>query len=268
MNNVSELSKKYLLAAYLRTNGDPSELFRNSDIYDELELEKDEFLQVESYLLMKGAVKQFTMGGLGASLFLTFKGIRDAELYIQEGDCPDSVTFNSFTVTRDSLNELLEKRFDVRVGFIRALYEAALAGKSPSAPEIAKSQELDKDETVIAAQYFENAGWIKFALMNGPYGFIDMTSYGLQRTEELLRRLEKDSSKGNGYGQQMSTESKIERLREMRNKSRRNGEITLFKTIACHQVPIDPKTVKRHAPELWSKWNDWEFDRENREYPD
>lgn len=52
---------------------------------------------------------------------------------------------------------------------------------------------------------------------------------------------------------------KLEQLRALRQRSKRDGGIQIAWLKACELVGIDPKTVRRHDPELRRRWDDWEF---------
>ncbi len=56
-----------------------------------------------------------------------------------------------------------------------------------------------------------------------------------------------------------STKPKLIQLRKMRRDEIIKTNRIPNKIGLCHQVPIDPKTVMRHDPELWENW-------ENKEY--
>lgn len=56
-------------------------------------------------------------------------------------------------------------------------------------------------------------------------------------------------------GQHYSTRIKLERLKQIRRESIKDGKIRISKTDACKQAPIEPKTAKRHLPALWDNWD-------------
>lgn len=59
-----------------------------------------------------------------------------------------------------------------------------------------------------------------------------------------------------GYGPNPATLAKLDRLRVMRRDSIRNGRVLASWTAACRQVGIDPKTARKHDPELRAHWDD------------
>jgi hypothetical protein len=61
---------------------------------------------------------------------------------------------------------------------------------------------------------------------------------------------------GKGYGPNMATITKLEKLRTLRRESIRNGRVMLTWTAACRQIAIDPKTARHHEPELRAHWDD------------
>ena len=68
------------------------------------------------------------------------------------------------------------------------------------------------------------------------------------------------------YGPQATTIDKINRLVKHRwERIQTIGAIPGW-TASCQIVSIDPKTVKKHYPELHSRWEDMEFEGEFREY--
>lgn len=52
---------------------------------------------------------------------------------------------------------------------------------------------------------------------------------------------------------------KIEQLRALRQQHKRGGRVRLSWIVACQMIGIDPKTVRRHDPELRKRWDDWEY---------
>lgn len=63
------------------------------------------------------------------------------------------------------------------------------------------------------------------------------------------------------YGWRSDTKDKIDKLRRRREQSRNKSEkeITILRVKACELEGIEPRTVKKYAPELWRRWNDWEY---------
>lgn len=59
-----------------------------------------------------------------------------------------------------------------------------------------------------------------------------------------------------GYGPNPATLAKLDRLRVLRRDSIRNGRVLASWTAACRQVGIDPKTARKHDPELRAHWDD------------
>lgn len=59
-----------------------------------------------------------------------------------------------------------------------------------------------------------------------------------------------------GYGPNPATLAKLDRLRVLRRDSIRNGRVLASWTAACRQVGIDPKTARKHDPELRANWDD------------
>ena len=59
-----------------------------------------------------------------------------------------------------------------------------------------------------------------------------------------------------GYGPNLATLTKLERLRMLRRDSIRDGRVLLSWTAACRQAAIDPKTVRQHDPQLRAHWDD------------
>jgi hypothetical protein len=59
-----------------------------------------------------------------------------------------------------------------------------------------------------------------------------------------------------GYGPNMSTLAKLERLHALRRQSIFQERVTLSWTAACRKVGIDPKTVRQHDPALRAHWDD------------
>lgn len=59
------------------------------------------------------------------------------------------------------------------------------------------------------------------------------------------------------------TQTKLANLREIREQAKTNGKggrrVTVGRIAACIQAEIDPKTVRKRAPELWARWDDWEY---------
>ena len=59
------------------------------------------------------------------------------------------------------------------------------------------------------------------------------------------------------------TQTKLANLREIREHAKANGKggrrVTVGRIAACVQAEIDPKTVRKRAPELWARWDDWEY---------
>ena len=60
-------------------------------------------------------------------------------------------------------------------------------------------------------------------------------------------------------GMWTDTEEKLKELRAVRDESRRHRKITINRTNACQKVGIDPKTARKHEPELYKHWEDWEY---------
>ena len=56
------------------------------------------------------------------------------------------------------------------------------------------------------------------------------------------------------------TSVKLDLLRELRREPLRRGLPIPTKTATCHRASIDPKTAKKHAPELWERWSDKDYD--------
>lgn len=61
------------------------------------------------------------------------------------------------------------------------------------------------------------------------------------------------------YGQWAGTEAKIEDLKGIREDSRKGGIIKIGRLAACQLAGIDAKTVKKHAPELYARWEEWDY---------
>jgi hypothetical protein len=59
-----------------------------------------------------------------------------------------------------------------------------------------------------------------------------------------------------GYGPNLATLTKLEKLRMLRRDSIRDGRVLLSWTAACRQAAIDPKTVRQHDPQLRAHWDD------------
>jgi hypothetical protein len=59
------------------------------------------------------------------------------------------------------------------------------------------------------------------------------------------------------------TQTKLANLRAIREQAKANGKgnrrVTVGRIAACIQAEIDPKTVRKRAPELWVRWDDWEY---------
>lgn len=53
------------------------------------------------------------------------------------------------------------------------------------------------------------------------------------------------------------TDAKMQKLRRLREKNIKEGNVTISRTEACLQAnKLSPKTAKKADPELWAKWND------------
>lgn len=57
----------------------------------------------------------------------------------------------------------------------------------------------------------------------------------------------------------LETQRKIHALADYRKKEKQERGFFPKKVLACDSIPISPKTVKRHASELWKNWDDQNY---------
>lgn len=74
---------------------------------------------------------------------------------------------------------------------------------------------------------------------------------------------ESEEQKSGSMWSWAGTKTKLDNLRHIREQSKVNskgsGRVTIGRIAACIQAEIDPKTVRKRDPELWARWDDWEY---------
>jgi hypothetical protein len=81
---------------------------------------------------------------------------------------------------------------------------------------------------------------------------------------EQMARPRKPNGQGSGLAWSWAgTQTKLAALREIRQQAKMNSRdgrrVTIGRVAACTQAEIDPKTVRKHDPELWARWDDWGY---------
>ena len=84
-----------------------------------------------------------------------------------------------------------------------------------------------------------------------------------QNLEPDIRRAELNGQNGGLSWSWAGTQTKLANLRQIREQSKVDGKggrrVTTGRIAACTQAEIDPKTVRKRDPELWARWDDWEY---------
>lgn len=96
--------------------------------------------------------------------------------------------------------------------------------------------------------------------------FVEMVFFELVRiapyewlNTRLIDGYEKLKEEKQKQAQYDDTPKKIKILRAIREKSIGDGRVKIGKIDACKEVPIDHKTAKIHAPDLWENWNNPDY---------